>query len=195
MRCNPCLPGALLLILVTLPAGAGAVKASPSGDGKTSDTPACCAGESAKDEGKGDKAICPRKNSTRQARKAAPKPRVAPAAGSGQASAHGSLAPAGAANMVVTKDPETGELRNATAEESAKLFAGRESQAAPADSRVVILPDGTEMVRLGKDTMNYAVATKTPDGSIRQSCVHGKDSATEARTAPKHAPTPRAEER
>ena len=51
------------------------------------------------------------------------------------------------------------------------------------------------MVRLGKDTMNYAVATKNPDGSIQQSCVHGKDSATEARTAPTHAPAPRAEER
>ena len=195
MRCTPCLPGALLLILVTLPAGAGAVKASPSGDGKTSDTPACCAGESAKDEGKGDKAICPRKNSTRQARKAAPKARVARAAGSGQASAPGSLAPAGAANLVVTKDPETGELRNATAEERAKLFAGREPQTAPADSRVVILPDGTEMVRLGKDTMNYAVATKNPDGSIQQSCVHGKNPATEAAKSPKPAPAARAEER
>ena len=101
----------------------------------------------------------------------------------------------GAANMVVTKDPETGELRNATAEERAKLFAGREPQAAPDDSRVVILPDGTEMVRLGKDTMNYAVATKNPDGSIQQSCVHGKDSATKTGTGPKHAPAPRAEER
>ena len=195
MRCNPCLPGALLLILVTLPAGAGAVKASPSGDGKTSDTPACCAGESAKEEGKGDKAVCPRKNSTRQARKGVPKALVAPAGGSGQASTPGSPAPAGAANMVVTKDPETGELRNATAEERAKLFAGREPQAAPDDSRVVILPDGTEMVRLGKDTMNYAVATKNPDGSIQQSCVHGKDSATKTGTGPKHAPAPRAEER
>lgn len=195
MRCNPCLPGALLLILVTLPAGAGAVKTSPSGDGKMSDTPACCAGESAKIAGKGEKTICPRKKSTRQAGKAAPKARVAPAGGSGQASAPASPAPAGAANMVVTKDPETGELRNATAEERAKLFAGREPQAAPADSRVVILPDGTEMVRLGKDTMNYAVATKNPDGSIQQSCVHGKNSATEAATAHKPAPAARVEER
>jgi hypothetical protein len=101
----------------------------------------------------------------------------------------------GAANMVVTRDPETGELRNATAAERAKLFAGRAPQAAPAAPRVVILPNGTEMVELGEDTMNYAIATKAPDGSIKQSCVHGPDSATEARTAPKPAPAPRAEER
>lgn len=101
----------------------------------------------------------------------------------------------GAANMVVTRDPETGELRNATAAERAKLFAGRAPQAAPTASRVVVLPDGTEMVELGEDTMSYAIATKAPDGSIKQSCVHGPDSATEARTAPKPAPAPRAEER
>ena len=131
----------------------------------------CCAGEGA------DKALCPKGKTKAKAKRAA----AAPAA-------------PGAANMVVTRDPETGELRNATAAERAKLFAGRAPQAAPAAPRVVILPDGTEMVELGEDTMNYAIATKAPDGSIKQSCVHGPDSATEARTAPKPAPGPRAEE-
>lgn len=101
----------------------------------------------------------------------------------------------GAANMVVTRDPETGELRNATAAERTKLFAGRTPQASGIAPRVIVLPDGTEMVELGEDSMNYALATKTPDGSVKQSCVHGQDSATEARTAPKPTPAPRAEER
>jgi hypothetical protein len=107
-----------------------------------------------------------------------------------------SKAPApGTANMVVTKDPETGELRPATAAEREKLFAGRAPQAAPVAPRVVVLPDGTRMVELGEDTMNYAIATKAPDGSIKQSCVHGADAAARARTAPKPSPAPRAEER
>ncbi len=97
--------------------------------------------------------------------------------------------------MVVTRDPETGELRNATAEERAKLFAGRAPQAAPAAPRVVTLPDGTKMVELGEDSMSYAVATKTPDGSVKQRCVHGAQAAEKARTAPTPAPAPRAEER
>lgn len=101
----------------------------------------------------------------------------------------------GAANMVVTKDPETGELRPATAAEREKLFASRAPQAAPVAPRVVILPDGTEMVELGEETMSYAIATKAPDGSVKQGCVHGAEAATEARTAGKPAPAPRKEER
>lgn len=101
----------------------------------------------------------------------------------------------GAANMVVTKDLETGELRPATAAEREKLFAGRAPRASGVAPRVIVLPDGTEMVELGEETMNYAIATKAPDGSIKQSCVHGARSAAEARTAPKPAPAPRAEER
>ncbi len=99
--------------------------------------------------------------------------------------------------MVVTRDPVTGELRNATAEERVRLFAGRTPLAAPKAPRVVVLPDGTEMVELGEDSMSYAVATKNPDGSIRESCVHGKDAAKKSLTAPKPAPAPaqRAEER
>jgi hypothetical protein len=95
--------------------------------------------------------------------------------------------------MVVTRDPETGELRNATAAEREKLL-GRRPLATP-EHKVVTLPDGTEMVELGEDTMNYAIATKGPDGSIKQSCVHGANSATKARMAPKPAPAPHAEER
>ena len=179
MRWNRCLPALALLLFLPARADDGAAKVSPRGDAKPAEEMkemSCCAGE----EG-AEKALCPKAKTKRNARTKATAAKPSPAPG--------------AANMVVTRDPETGELRNATAAERAKLFAGRAPQAATAAPRVVILPDGTEMVELGEDTMNYAIAKKAPDGSIKQSCVHGPDSATEARTAPKPTPAPRAEER
>jgi hypothetical protein len=172
MRWNHCLPALALFLFLPARADESAAKASPRGDGKPAEKMSCCAGEGA------DKALCPKGKTKAKAKTAA----AAPAA-------------PGAANMVVTRDPETGELRNATAEERAKLFANRAPQAAPVAPRVVVLPDGTKMVELGEESMNYAVATKAPDGSVKQSCVHGAKAATEARTAGKSAPAPRAEER
>jgi hypothetical protein len=193
MRANRCLPALALLLFLPARADDGPVKAPPRGDGKPAEEMSCCAGE----EG-ADKSMCPKAKSKAKARTAAASKkhaaRTALPVTEAPAAAPAPPSP-GAANMVVTRDPETGEIRNATAAERAKLFAGRAPQAAPTASRVVILPDGTEMVELGEDTMNYAIATKAPDGSIKQSCVHGPDSATEARTAPKPAPAPRAEER
>ncbi|MDL2717589.1 MAG: hypothetical protein PT977_07530 [Acidobacteriota bacterium] len=176
MRWNRCLPALALLVFLPARAEEGAAKAPPPADAKPADGKkmSCCAGEDA------DKALCPK---TKEQPATAPKKHAV------------KKSSAGAANMVVTRDPETGELRNATAAERAKLFAGRAPQAAPATPRVVTLPDGTQMIELGEDTMNYAIATKNPDGSIRQGCVHGSDAAAQARTAPKPAPAPRAEER
>jgi topoisomerase IA-like protein len=82
--------------------------------------------------------------------------------------------------MVVTKDPETGELRPATAAEREKLL-GRKALAAP-EHTVVTLPDGSVMVELGEADMSYAVATRGADGKIVQSCVHGKEAAKAATT-------------
>ena len=95
---------------------------------------------------------------------------------------------AGSANMVVTKDPETGELRPATAEEREKLLGRR--PLAKVEHEVITLPDGTVMVELGEDDMSYAVATRNADGSIARSCVHGKEAAKKAATpsAPPAAP-------
>lgn len=87
---------------------------------------------------------------------------------------------AASANMVVTKDPETGELRPATAEEREKLLGRR--PLAKAQHEVITLPDGTVMVELGDDDMTYAVATRNADGSIAQGCVHGKEAARKAAT-------------
>lgn len=96
---------------------------------------------------------------------------------------------AGAANMVVTKDAETGELRPATAAEREKLL-GRRPLAAP-EHKVVTLPDGSVMVELGEADMSYAVATKASDGTIRRTCVHGAPkAATTGNPATAPAPKP-----
>lgn len=84
----------------------------------------------------------------------------------------------GTANMVVTKDPETGELRPATAAEREKLL-GRKALVSP-ERRVVTLPDGTLMIELGDADMSYAVVKKNPDGTITRSCVHGDANAAKA---------------
>ncbi|HEX7601036.1 MAG TPA: hypothetical protein VF316_05495 [Polyangiaceae bacterium] len=199
MRANRCLPALALLLFLPARADEGAVKAPPRGDGKPAEEMSCCAGE----EG-AEKALCPKAKAKAKARTATASKKHAartalPATEASTATAASSAAAAppapGAANMVVTRDPETGEIRNATAAERAKLFAGRAPQAAPVTPRVVVLPDGTKMVELGEESMNYAVATKAPDGSIKQSCVHGAQAADQARTTPKPAPAPRAEER
>jgi hypothetical protein len=103
-------------------------------------------------------------------------------------------AAAGSANMVVTKDPETGELRPATAEEREKLLGRR--PLASVEHKVVTLPDGTVMVELGEDDMNYAVATRNADGSISEGCVHGKEAAKKAVTpaaSPAASPAPKSD--
>lgn len=110
-------------------------------------------------------APAPNAEAKKAAKKAAPKPA------------------AGSANMVVTKDPETGELRPATAAEREQLL-GRRPLVAP-ERKVVTLPDGSVMVELGEVDMSYAVATRGADGTISQTCVHG---AAARRAAPTPAP-------
>jgi len=103
-------------------------------------------------------------------------------------------APAGAPSMVVTRDPATGKIRPATAEEIRALNALR-PQAAPAAPAVVILPDGTKMVTLGEEFMSYAVVRRNPDGTITQTCVQGAEAAAAAMKGPSGPPAPRKEER
>jgi hypothetical protein len=200
MRLNLCLPAVALLLFLPVRADEAAPKAPPAGDTKPA-AHSCCAGEES-----AGKALCPKgREKTTKKTDAKAKPAAAPAAAApaapGEASLPGSANMPGTANMVVTRDPETGELRNATAAERAQLFAGRAPQAARVPARVVVLPDGTEMMELGEESMHYAVATKAADGSVQHTCVHGKEAADEALTAPRPAaapkPTaaPRAEER
>ncbi len=81
--------------------------------------------------------------------------RAAPAAKTEAKKAATKAAPkpaAGSANMIVTKDAETGELRPATPAEREKLL-GRQPLAAP-EHKVVTLPDGSVMVELGEADMS-----------------------------------------
>ncbi|MBK9065075.1 MAG: hypothetical protein IPL89_18155 [Acidobacteria bacterium] len=98
------------------------------------------------------------------------------------------LPAAGSANMIVTKDAETGELRPATPAEREKLL-GRQPLAAP-EHKVVTLPDGSVMVELGEADRSYAVATKNPDGTISRTCVHGAAEAAKAVASPAPAAAP-----
>jgi hypothetical protein len=94
---------------------------------------------------------------------------------------------AGAADMIVAKDPVTGELRPATAAEREQLL-GRRPLVSP-ERTVVTLPDGSVMVELGDADMSYALATRGPDGKITQRCVHGDAEARKAAATPAAATT------
>lgn len=156
-------------------AKAPAATSDKSGEAKKKDSTSCCAGD--------EKAKCPREKASapkKTAAKTAPAP--SPKAAKPEA--------AGTANMVVTRDPETGEIRNATPAERERLL-GRRPQVAPAPPRVVVLPDGTEMVELGEDSMSYAVARRNPDGTMTQSCAEGPEAAAAARKPKAEAPAPR----
>lgn len=150
---------------------------------KDQDPSSCCAGD--------EKAKCPRMKAGEKAsasKKTAAKTAPAPSLKAAKPEA------AGTANMVVTRDPETGEIRNATPAERERLL-GRRPQVAPAPPRVVVLPDGTEMVELGEDSMSYAVARRNPDGTVTQSCAEGPEAAAAARKPKADTPAPRADVR
>jgi hypothetical protein len=172
MRANRCLPAlALLLFLPARADDSPAAKAPAQADGKkTGEQMSCCAGE--------EKAKCPRAKVVASSKKPATK--TAPAAATAKPGA------TGAANMVVTRDPETGELRNATAAEREKLL-GRRPLATP-EHKVVTLPDGSVMVELGEADMSYAVATRSADGTISQGCVHDTAATAKAVSSPAAVP-------
>jgi len=190
MRWNRCLPALALLLFLPARADEGAVKAPPQGDANSAEAKkevkemkmSCCAGE----EGAG-KALCPKakERTTAASKKHAVKKTSSPTAAQAAAPAPPL---AGAANMVVTKDPETGELRNATAAELATLVS-RRPLAAP-EHKVVKLPDGSVMVELGEVDMSYAVATRNPDGTVSETCVHGDARAAKAASSPAPASAP-----
>jgi hypothetical protein len=187
-----------LAILVALPARAddGPAAKPPAQaeakDAKSHDASSCCADDA------NDKVKCPRmKAAAKAGEKSGEKARAKAATAAKKPAAQAPDAPAakavkpepvGAANMVVVRDPETGEIRNATAAERERLL-GRRPQAAAAAPRVVVLPDGTEMVELGEDSMSYAVARRNPDGTLTQTCVEGPEAAAAARK-PKAADAP-----
>lgn len=90
-------------------------------------------------------------------------------------------------------DPATQKLRQPTAEEMKSLAEQSKSRKSTGTTQAVepqILrgPDGAIGLRLGEDSMSYAVATKTPDGKISFDCVTGKGVADEKVKAAKEQP-------
>lgn len=75
--------------------------------------------------------------------------------------------------MVVAKDPVTGALRSATAEEMAALQASVEPKRAGKETALKSerLPNGAVVTRLDHSYDVYSVATKSADGKIQEACV------------------------
>ena len=81
---------------------------------------------------------------------------------------------AGTAGRIVTRDPESGELRAATAEEVNRLRASeRATLAMPSVSTV--LPDGTVRLEPGERGLAFATLEKRPDGTLKPGCAVGRD--------------------
>src|SRR5262245_8179717 len=72
----------------------------------------------------------------------------------------------------VFRDPVTGKLRPPTREELERLREARglERKAARVFP-MVVLPDGTKLVKLGDEFLFSVVATREPDGSTGFQCV------------------------
>ena len=94
-------------------------------------------------------------------------------------------------------DPQTGELRQPTAEEARALSrASREAFALAVDSlQAVVHPDGMISVDLGDLFQQDLVAVKGPDGSISMRCLPRAGSFAQRRSTPAPAPAPALEEK
>src|SRR5271169_225318 len=172
MHATRLLPAVALILLFPARADESASAKPPApADAKKDVSTSCCAGEEAR--------LCPKAKTAQATAKKKPAAKKAPA----RPEAAANPVPAGAASMVVTKDPVTGRLRPATADEIRALNALR-PQAAPVAPQVVVLPDGTKMIRLGEENMSYAVVRRNPDGTLTQTCVEGPEAAAAAQKPP-----------
>jgi hypothetical protein len=93
----------------------------------------------------------------------------APAAQSAQAQT------SGARGMTAFRDPDTGELREPTADEAAAL-ANQSVQEASVPEPIVSA-QGFSGLRLGDDQMTFTVATRSTDGTIAIQHATGKRAA------------------
>jgi len=79
-----------------------------------------------------------------------------------------------APRMVVTVDPETGQLRPATAAERAALAAaggGRALLRAPGATVVERFADGRVRAKLGPEYARYSIVRRNPDGTMTYDCL------------------------
>jgi hypothetical protein len=76
---------------------------------------------------------------------------------------------AGSANMIITKDAETGELRPATPAEAARL---RGPQPLVYEEPIVeVLPDGTRRVTLDDRHAHWVAVRRNTDGTLTETCT------------------------
>jgi hypothetical protein len=129
-----------------------------------------------------------------KAKEAAPKKVVrkktalkAPAPDTPSTKADGPAPGAGTGGRIVTRDPETGELRAATAEEVNRLLASQRTALAAPSVRTV-LPDGTVRLEPGERGLAYATLERRPDGTLKPGCVTGRDPSGAVPEASKPSP-------
>lgn len=92
--------------------------------------------------------------------------------------------------MVVVRDPVTGELRAPTPAERKALTAASKASlrtAAPVAPQAIRNPDGSRKVRLGERGQVYEVVRRAPDGTLTKQCVHSEDAANRALAKPQEA--------
>ena len=77
--------------------------------------------------------------------------------------------------MTAFRDPDTGQLREPTADEAAAL-ANQSVQTASAPEPIVSA-QGIEGLRLGDDQMTFTVATRNADGTVSIQHANGKTQA------------------
>jgi hypothetical protein len=89
--------------------------------------------------------------------------------------------------MVVVRDAQTGQLRNATPAE-VKALRAQQAQpglvAAEAAGTVTIRQNGTMHKHLGEGGMVYSVVTRGADGKLSSQCVNGEVAAKAALDRP-----------
>jgi hypothetical protein len=96
-------------------------------------------------------------------------------------------APAASAQegMVVSRDPQTGQLRKPTASEMQTLTKQQRSTlAAPAQPKMVTRSNGVRQVYMGDRSQVYTVVTRDAGSKLVEHCVQGEDAAKAALDQP-----------
>jgi len=97
-----------------------------------------------------------------------------------QAATDQDAAPAIADSQIVARDPATGQLRAATAEEAQALRRARAEQrrGGPVTSATHTHSSGAHGARLTEEFMNYSVVVRTADGKLVELCVQDPSTLT-----------------
>lgn len=81
----------------------------------------------------------------------------------------------GARGMTAFRDPDTGELREPTADEAAAL--ANQSVQAASEPEPIVSAQGFSGLKLGDDQMTFTVATRSTDGTVSIEHAAGKTEA------------------